>query len=152
MTPAAGKTLTIHWGDGNSTVVAAGDETTKSNVYAAAGTYSVTVTLATDIVQVDLHDSKLSGLQSAELAASAITYFICYSLGTAVACAIDSADMADHVLEEAAFDRKVHLQAVDVEQHRLRQRQGGVHAGRQSGLRHGLSLSRNPGARQVVSS
>jgi len=94
MTPAAGKTLTIAWGDGNSTVVAAGDTTAKSNVYAAAGTYPVTVTLATDIVQIDLHDSKLSGLQSAQLAASAITYFNCYSLGAAVASVIDSADMA----------------------------------------------------------
>jgi len=94
MTPAAGKTLTIAWGDGNSTVVAAGDETAKSNVYAAAGTYSVTVTPATDIVQIDLHNSKLSGFQSSQLATSAITLFYCYSLGAAVASVIDSQHMA----------------------------------------------------------
>jgi hypothetical protein len=94
MTPAAGKTLTIAWGDGNSTVVNAGDTAAKSNVYAAAGTYSIAVTLATDIVQINLHDSKLSGFQSSQLAASAINYFTCYSLGAAVASVIDSADMA----------------------------------------------------------
>ena len=94
MTPAAGKALTIQWGDGNETVVAAGDTAAKANVYAAAGTYSVTVTPAADIVQIDLHDSKLSGFASSQLAASAITYFICYSLGAAVESVIDSADMA----------------------------------------------------------
>ena len=94
MTPATGKSLTILWGDGNSTVVAAGDTAAKSNVYAATGTYSITVTAARDIVQIDLHDSKLSGFKSSELAASAITYFTCYSLGAAVASVVNSSHMS----------------------------------------------------------
>jgi hypothetical protein len=94
MTPAAGKSLTIDWGDGNSTVVAAGDTANKSNTYASAGSYAISVTNALDIVQIDLHDSKLSGLKSAELAGSAITYFIASDLGAATPCVVRSSDMA----------------------------------------------------------
>jgi hypothetical protein len=93
MTPAAGKAVVISWGDGNSTTVAAGDTASKANTYASAGSYAIRVTDARNIVQIDLHDSKLSGLKSAELAKSAITYFVAYSLGTATTCVVRSEDM-----------------------------------------------------------
>lgn len=93
MTPAAGKSLEIAWGDGSTTIVAAGDTTVKSHVYAAAGTWAVHATDARDIVGIDLHDAQLSGVKSRELLESAVIYFVCYSLGAAVASVIDSADM-----------------------------------------------------------
>ena len=94
MTPATGASLTIVWGDGQATVVAAGDTGTKPHVYAAAGTYAISITDARSIVQIDVHDAKLSGLKSAELRDSVITYFNCYSLGAATASVIASADMS----------------------------------------------------------
>ena len=94
MTPATGTSLTIIWGDGTTTTVAAGVTTAQAHVYAAAGTYAIRVVDARNIVQIDLHDSKLSGFDSVDLARSAITYFICYSLGSSVASRVSTADMA----------------------------------------------------------
>jgi len=93
ITPATGTSLTIIWGDGTTTSVAAGVTTAQAHVYAAAGTYAIRVVDARNIVQIDLHDSKLSGFNSADLSGSAIAYFICYSLGSAVASRVSSADM-----------------------------------------------------------
>jgi hypothetical protein len=106
VTTGAGQTVTIHrctptvvnvtiaWGDGNTTVVAPGDTANKSNVYAAAGTYPITVTPASAIVQLDIHDSKLSGFKSAQLAGNVLTYFICNGLGTATTSVVASSDMS----------------------------------------------------------
>ena len=94
MTPATGKSLTIDWGDGNSTVVAAGVTAAQANTYASAGTYNVRVTNALDIVQINLQDAKLSGLKSAELAGAAITYFVCYSITNTTPGRFDSADVS----------------------------------------------------------
>ena len=98
MTPATGTSLTIIWGDGTTTSVAAGVTTAQAHVYAAAGTYAIRVVDARNIVQIDMHDSKLSGFDSADLALSAITYFACYSLGSAVASRVSSADMVSWTL------------------------------------------------------
>jgi hypothetical protein len=94
VTPATGTTLTIIWGDGTTTSVAAGVEAAQAHVYAAAGTYAIRVENARNIVQINLHDSKLSGFNSADLAGSAITYFSCYTLGAAAASRVTTADMA----------------------------------------------------------
>jgi len=95
MTPADGKTLTVSWGDGSAdTTINAGDVTSKAHTYDDAGTYPITVTDALDIVQIDLRDARLSGFKSAELADSAITNFTVFSLGSAVASVVSSADMA----------------------------------------------------------
>jgi hypothetical protein len=93
MTPAAGTSLTIDWGDGGTTTVAAGDVAAKIHAYAAAGTWNIRVTNPRDIVQIDLHDAQLSGLKSAELRQAAITYFICYSIGNAEPGRFDSVDV-----------------------------------------------------------
>jgi len=93
MTPL-GQNITIYWGDGDSVVQAPGDLAAESHVYAAASTYQITVSPASAIQQIELRDAKLSGLQSSQLAASPINYFVAYSLGGAVASIIDSADMA----------------------------------------------------------
>ncbi|MGC9395398.1 MAG: hypothetical protein ACP5J4_11140, partial [Anaerolineae bacterium] len=55
MTPAAGTSLTIAWGDGSTTIVAAGDVGNQVHAYAAAGTWAIRVTDARNIVQMDLH-------------------------------------------------------------------------------------------------
>jgi len=94
MTPAAGKSLTIDWGDGSTTVVAAGDVANQVHAYAGAGTWSIRVTDARNIVQMDLHDAQLSGLKSAELRQSVLTYFLCYLIGNATPGRFDSADVA----------------------------------------------------------
>ena len=94
MTPAAGTTLTIAWGDGSTTVVAAGDVAAKVHAYAGAGTWAIRVTNARDIVQIDLNDAQLSGLKSAQLRGNALTYFVCYSIGNATPGRFDSVDVA----------------------------------------------------------
>jgi len=93
ITPTGGS-LTIAWGDGAMTVVAAGDTAAQAHAYAGAGTWSISCTPAAIITQLDLHDAKLSGFNSAQLAGSVLTYFFCYSLGSAVANRVVSADMA----------------------------------------------------------
>jgi len=45
-------------------------------------------------VQIDLRDARLSGFKSAELADSAITYFVCATLGSAAVSVVNSAHMA----------------------------------------------------------
>jgi len=93
MTPV-GQNITIYWGDGDSVVQAPGDLAAESHVYAAAGTYQITVSPASAIQQIDVRDAKLSGLQSSQLAASPISQFVASALGGAVANIINSADMA----------------------------------------------------------
>jgi len=95
MTPATGTTLTVDWGDGgDDTVINAGDTAAKSHEYANADTYTIEITDSDNVVQIDLHDSKLSGFDTGDLASATLTYFICYSLGSAAASTIDSDDMS----------------------------------------------------------
>ena len=86
-----GDSITISWGDGGAdTVVADGVTAAQAHVYAAANTYDITVTDASLITQLDIHDNQLSGFDSSELSDNVITYFRMYLLGNVV---VDSADM-----------------------------------------------------------
>ncbi len=60
MTPATGTSLTIAWGDGSTTTVAAGNTASKVHTYAGAGTWWIRVTDARNIVQINLQDTQLS--------------------------------------------------------------------------------------------
>jgi len=90
LTPSGG-TCTISWGDGSTTVVADGSVANHVHAYGGAGTWSISVSNPALITQLDIHDAQLSGLNTAQLAGSAITYFICYSLATP--CTVRTADM-----------------------------------------------------------
>ena len=92
ITPTSGQ-LTIFWGDGDSTVVAAGDLANHAHAYAGAGTWTITATPASRITQLRIFDPLLSGFHSAQLRGNAMTDFLCSGLGNAVASVIDSADM-----------------------------------------------------------
>jgi len=90
LTAAAGKTVTVSWGDGSSNTY--GTETTsRTHAYAGAGVWTVTVTDARDIVGIDLRDTKISAFDTADLANSAITYFLVSAIS---ASTIDTSDMA----------------------------------------------------------
>jgi hypothetical protein len=65
----------IVWGDGTSDVLPVSSIVALTHVYAAAGVYPITVTDARYITQLQLDNAKLGGLNTAELSASAITYF-----------------------------------------------------------------------------
>jgi len=93
MTPVGGN-ITIFWGDGSSTVQAPGDVAGETHAYATAGTYQIRITPASRIQQIDIHVAQLSGFQSAQLARSPVTYFICFSIGNATPNIIDSSHMA----------------------------------------------------------
>ncbi|MCP4536240.1 MAG: hypothetical protein GY832_03765 [Chloroflexi bacterium] len=90
-----GDSITIDWGDSSSTVVGNGVTASQAHVYASADTYSISVTDAALITQLELRDSKLSGFDSSELSDNVLTYFIVYSLGSAVASTVSSADMVN---------------------------------------------------------
>jgi len=94
ITPTGGP-LTIFWGDGTSTVVADGSIILQAHNYAGAGTWYITITPASRITQVALTDAQLSGLKSAQLKDSAMTYFVCYTMGNAEANVINSSDMVN---------------------------------------------------------
>jgi hypothetical protein len=55
----AGKTCVVDWGDGSATQNWTGDAS-RSHVYAAASTYTVTVTNAAEIWKIDMRDNKTS--------------------------------------------------------------------------------------------
>lgn len=92
ITPTGGS-ITIFWGDGNTTTVAAGVIVAQSHVYAAAATYEIRVSPLTLVTQLDIHDAKLSGFRSAQLAGNAMTYFVCNSLGSTKQNIVTTADM-----------------------------------------------------------
>jgi hypothetical protein len=93
MTPVGGD-ITIDWGDGNTESVSPGDTANKTNTYASAGTYNIRISPASRLQQIDVHDSQLSGVDTNELRAAAITYWRCYSLGGEVESRVRTADMA----------------------------------------------------------
>lgn len=92
ITPTGGS-ITISWGDGEATTVAAGVITAQAHVYAAAGTFEIRVTPLILVTALDIHDPALSGFRSAQLAGNAMRYFVCNSLGATVQNVINSADM-----------------------------------------------------------
>jgi hypothetical protein len=93
MTPVGGN-ITIDWGDGSSEAVAPGDTANKTNTYASAGTYNIRISPASRLQQIDVHDGQLSGVDTNELRAAAITYWRCYNLGGAVESRVRTSDMA----------------------------------------------------------
>jgi hypothetical protein len=90
-----GSSITIYWGDSDSTVVSIGDSTEKTHIYATADTYNITIDNADNIVALYLGNSRISGFDSSELSNAAITYFIISSLGSTPASTINTADMVN---------------------------------------------------------
>ena len=71
----AGSSITIYWGDSNSTVVSIGDGGFQTHVYTTADTYSITIIDSDNIVEFGIGTTKISGFNSSELSAAALTYF-----------------------------------------------------------------------------
>ena len=55
-----GSTATVNWGDGSSSTIADGNTGTTTHVYAAAGSYAVTITPPSKLTYIDLRDTQLS--------------------------------------------------------------------------------------------
>jgi len=84
---------TIDWGDGTAPETLVANVTTaRTHVYAAAGTYPITVNHAHLITQLQLDNAKLGGLDTAELKYSILTYFW---VALITGSTINSADMVD---------------------------------------------------------
>ena len=83
----------IDWGDGSGPdAIAAGTVVPIQHVYAAAGTYAVTIARARWITHLDLQDAKIGGLNTAELRQS--TYIDRFYVTAITGSTINSADMA----------------------------------------------------------
>ena len=65
----------LQWGDGSGQVLPADSEASIDHEYASAGTYNVRLADARRVTQLYLDSAKLGGLDTAQLAQSAITYF-----------------------------------------------------------------------------
>ena len=65
----------VCWGDGGISTVASGYTGTVTHAYAAAGVYTIAVEGASRITGLDLQDTKLGGLNTAELRSSRLTHF-----------------------------------------------------------------------------
>ena len=90
LTPSGGD-CTIDWGDGSTSVAVDGGVANHVHAYGAAGVWRITVNNPALITQLDIRDGQISNLNTAELAGSALTYFIARDL--AAPCTVRSADM-----------------------------------------------------------
>lgn len=61
VTVAAGKTVTVYWGDGSSNAYTAGAGT-RTHDYAGAGTWTVKLSHPSDVTLLDLRDAKITAL------------------------------------------------------------------------------------------
>ena len=83
--------VTIAWGDGVVEALPANSTVALTHNYAGAGTWSIVVSDARRITQIDLRDAKLGRLNTAQLVSSPITYFYVTAI---TASTIRSADVA----------------------------------------------------------
>jgi len=91
LTPTGGNVV-INWGDGSVQTIADGYAGTITHNYAGAGTWPITVSRPRIITHLDLRDSKLGGLNTAELRNSVLVYFLVTAITEST---IRSADMVN---------------------------------------------------------
>jgi len=91
---AAGETVTVDWGDGQSNDYTGTAQ--RTHAYAGAGVWTVTIHTPQHVVALDLRDSKVTTINSADIAGMALTSLRLYLPSATVT--FDSADIAGMAL------------------------------------------------------